>query len=105
MFTKDVVVVRGWWFGTLCPGRNNRLCLHAGTVTLIRSFGQRNVVVVLMYPYLLDGILAVACIQSHHQLRDEVCVLGSIAHGRQAWTRSLAFARAGRRVAICRGVI
>jgi hypothetical protein len=111
MITNNVVFMRDgwdWWFGALCSGRNNGLLLlnwHAGSFTVFHSFGQRIVVVALIHSYLLDHIFAIACIQSHHQLRDEVCMLGSISYGRRAWTSSLAFARTGRRVAVGRGMV
>jgi hypothetical protein len=66
---------------------------------------QRSIVVALKQPDLSDCVLAVSSVQAHHQLRDEMRMLGSIAHSRQGRARSLAFARAGRCVAVgCRMV-
>jgi hypothetical protein len=72
------------WFWAFSPGRNYGLLLlrgQTGSFGIFRSFGQRIVVFALMHSYLLDRILAIAGVQSHHQLRDEVHMLGSIAHG------------------------
>jgi hypothetical protein len=66
---------------------------------------QRSIMVALMQPDLPNCILTVSSVQAHHQLRDEMRMLGSIAHSRQGRARSLAFARARRGVAIgCRMV-
>ena len=77
----------GGWFGAFCLGRNDGLLLlllgwQTSSLPIFGSFGQRIVVLALMHSYLLDRILAVACIQSHHQLRNEMHMLGSITHGR-----------------------
>lgn len=66
---------------------------------------QCSFLVALQHPDLTDCILAVSCIQAHYQLRDEMRMLGSIAHSRQGWACGLAFARAGRSVAVGRRMV
>jgi hypothetical protein len=73
---------------------------------ILPSIGrQRSIMVALMQPDLPDCILAVSSVQAHHQLRYEMRMLGSIAHSRQGRARSLAFARAGRGIAVGRRMV
>jgi hypothetical protein len=82
----------GWWLRA-CDG-------------IIPNIGrQRSIIVALKQPDLSNCVLAVSSVQAHHQLRDEMRMLGSIAHSRQGRARSLSFARARRGVAVGRRMV